>query len=238
MNNTHQRTLDSLVRSDDHIDTNVIVLGSIATSAARQALKAAIEATNTHRVYQGTAERALVGAMSRQEALATQLIENHMKPIAQFAGVKVRGIPDIKELKVAVRASDSKRLLSAARTLAQSATKYRDQFTSEGMAPDTIERLTAATDAFANAINDRMHTKAVRMTANKFIGQALAEGRDAVKVLGAQIAQLLPAKDPVLETWRRVSRVEKKGGKSGTAATNPSATPATAAVAAPATSSK
>src|SRR4051812_35177116 len=164
MNNTHQRKQDSLVRSDDYIDSNGVVLGSVATSAARQALKAAIEAVNTHRVYQGSAERTLVGTMSRQEALATQLIESHMKPIAQFARGKSRGVPDFTELKVTVRVADSNRLLSAARTLAQSAAKYRDQFTSEGMAPDTIERLTAATDAFANAINDRMHAKGVRMT--------------------------------------------------------------------------
>jgi nucleotide-binding universal stress UspA family protein len=238
MNNTHQRKQDSLIRSDDYIDSNGAVLGSVATSVARQALKAAIEAVNTHRVYQGSAERMLVGAKSRQEVLATQLIESHMKPIAQFAHGRLRGVPDFTELMVTVRVADSKKLLAAARTLAQSAAKYRDQFVGEGMAPDTIERLTAATNAYADAINDRMHTKAVRMTANKFIEQALSEGRDAVKVLGAQISQLLPVKDPILQTWRRVSRVERKGGKSGTAVADPSAKPATAAVAASATSSK
>jgi hypothetical protein len=221
---SQQRTLDSLRRVQDFIETHAATLGAISTSATRQELTTAIDETSSQHINQGTAHRTLVGEMSRQRVLAQQLVDSHMRPITKFARGKLRGVPDYAALTVRVGAVNVTRLLSAARTMGEVAAKYTSQFASAGLAADTVERLKAATEALAGAKDSRSHAKGVRMASRRAIAAALIRGRDAVRVLDAQISQVLPGNDALLTTWRAVSRVEVKTGKARTVtpATTPS----------------
>ena len=213
MRTTQQKVQDSLLRVRDFLDTHRDVLGSISTSQASKDLAAALEAAGEHQISQGSAIRAGVGAMSRQRVLAKQLIDSHMKPISKFARGKLRGAPDYAELTVSVTAAYPARLLAAAQTMVKVASKYTDKFASGGLAPDTVDRLAAATEAFATSLGERSHAKGLRIVSTGAIQQALVKGRDAVRVLDAQVSQLLPSDDSLLAAWRTVSRVEAKTGK-------------------------
>lgn len=220
MRHAQQRTLDSLRRAQDFLRTHEAVLGAIPKSATSQELTAAIDAASAHHVSQGSANRTLIGEISRQRALAKQLVDSHMRPITKFARGKLRGVPDYAALTETVDPLNTSRLLIAARTMAETAAKYAGQFASAGLAGDTVERLKGATDALAAAVDHRSHAKGLRLVSTTSIEKALIAGRDAVRVLDAQISQALPSGDAVLAAWRMVSRVEGKTGKTRSVASS------------------
>jgi hypothetical protein len=208
-----QRALDALRRVLDFLITHALVLGSISTSEGKIEVEAAVAAITSHQVKQGSANQARLGQMNRQQALARQLVEKNMRPIAKFARGKLRGAPGYAELTVKVSTASPTRLLTCARTMANIAAKYADRFATAGLAADTVDRLVAATDAFADAMDQRAHAKGLRLVSTTEIENALAQGRDAVHVLDALITQQFPANDALLVAWRSISRVEDKPGK-------------------------
>lgn len=212
MNQTHQRTLDSLRRVQDFLDTHADVLGGIVNSEGRKEIDAAVAAIDSHRTNQGTANRDLAGQMGRQQALAKQLIASHLLPIAKFARGKLRGVPDFAALTQAVDASKPKQLLLNARTMADAAAKYADRFASAGLAANTVERLKTATDALESAMAQRSHLTGVRKVSTGEIENALVQGRDGVRVVGALLAQGLSPNDALFTAWKSISRVEEKSG--------------------------
>jgi hypothetical protein len=218
--------LEALERVIDFLSTNAAVLGAIVTSAARQEIDAAIASIKAQRLTQSTARNALVGQMNVQLAAAEQLVETHMQAIKKFAMGKLRGIPEFAKLTVPVSPVRPKQLLTAARTMANTAAPYADQFTAAGMASNTVDRLTAAADTLEAAMTTRSHLKGVGVQATRQIDTSLRQGRDAVLVIDGAITQLLPVDHPLLAAWKLRMRVELKSGKTrGANGETPTPTP-------------
>ena len=213
MNQEDQRTLDSLQRVQDFLDTHADVLGTIANSEGRKEIDAAVAKVAAHHTHQGTADRDLAGQMGRQQALAKQLIASHLRPIAKFARGKLRGVPDYAALTLPVDAGKPKRLLHNARTMSDAAAKYADRFASAGLVSDTVQRLNTAADALEGTMKQRSHTKGLRKVSTGEIENALVQGRDGVRVVDALIAQLLSPGDALITAWKSISRIEAKPGK-------------------------
>jgi hypothetical protein len=234
MNQEEQRMFDSLVRVQKCTDANVGVFGSITTSEGRREVDAAVDEVLTHHTTQGVAVRALQGGIKTQKAMAAELVASHLLPIAKFARTKLRGTPDFGELTQPVDTAKPKQLIGKARSMAVAAAKYMDRFTAAGFAADTVDRLTAATNALAEAITQRAAARGRRKLARNQITAALLRGRDGVRVLDSLISQQLKPNDPLLMTWKSESRVEDKPGRVRPvkAAVN---APATAVVAPPVT---
>ena len=212
-NSYQQRTFDSLVRSDSFVDKNGVVLGIIATSAPKLDLEAAIAEARDFDTNHGVATRTLVRGMGEQAALINDLIHSHLRPIAKFARGKLRGMPGYVELTAIASPETPKKLVGLARSIAGVAAKYADKFTEAGLASDTVQRLTAATDALERVLNERGDSRAERKAASKKLDAVLARGRDAVMVLDSAIMQVLKSDDPLLVTWKTESRIEDKTGK-------------------------
>ena len=213
MKQVQQRTLYSLVSAQTFLDKHVDVLGPISNSQARRELDAAVAEASRHHTNQGSATLTLAGQMSRQTALANELVRMHLQPIAKFARAKLHGVPEYAELTAIGNPAKPKQLVGIARSMAVAAGKYSDKFTNAGLASNTVARLTAATDALEDAIKQRIAARGTRKNSTNNIDAVLARGRDAVKVIESAITQLLKSDDPLLATWKSESRVEEKPGK-------------------------
>jgi hypothetical protein len=228
MSQYQDRTLDSLRRAPVFLDAHSDVLGGIVNCQSRQDVDAAIAAVTEHRTNQGTAARQATGQMNRQSVFAEELAHSHMMPIATFARGKLRGVPEFAELTKKINVEKPKQLVVDARTMANAASKYVDQFVSAGFASDTVDKLRASADALDQAIQQRIESHGRRKASSDSIDHVLQQGRDAVTVLDALITQHLKSDHPLLATWKSESRIQDKPGRVRTKpVVEPTVTPVT-----------
>ena len=213
MNSFQQRVRDSLDRVRVFIDTHESELGTVVNSSARKALAAALDGVQVHQDDQGTAVRDGQGRTSQRAALARDLAKMHMIPIAKFARTRLRDVPEIADLTKPVDLHKQQRLVSDARTMANVAGKYFDQFVAESFPADFVDQLRASADALDAAMKGRIASTTRRKSAGKSIDRVLQEGRDAVAVIDVLIKRQVRETDPLLATWKTESRIFDKPGK-------------------------
>ena len=85
METRQQYKLDGLTRGQDFLDAPEVGLGSLRDTDARRLLDASVRQVRIHRQAQKDAENERRAAMARMDAVARELRERHMKPIAKFA---------------------------------------------------------------------------------------------------------------------------------------------------------
>jgi hypothetical protein len=205
---TEQQQLDSMVRARDFVRTRADILQGIANLPPVQQLDGAIDAILGHGNTQGTSDRIAAARISRQRALAKQLVRSHMVPIAKFARAKLRGTPDFAALTRAGEARHPVTLLREARSMSAAAKPYAESFVAGGFPADTIEKLDEAVKALSDAVEERGHLRHVRVGATKGIKEQTLLGREAVRLLDAVISRQFASDETVLAAWASASRVD------------------------------
>lgn len=212
MRQDQQRKLDSLYRSQDFRTMHADVLTSLKDSAAAKQVDDAVAGIRDQITAQGSADRALAGQTSRRQALAKDLVQTHMKPIAKFARANLRGVPDFSTLRKSGSANSPKPLVTSALSMAKSAAPYAAAMTAAGFPADTVEQLTAAANALDAATIERDNTRHHRVESTKNIATLLQDGREGVKKMDAVISKQFVANDAILAGWDSASRVNAKPG--------------------------
>jgi hypothetical protein len=212
MQQHQQRTLDSLRRVQDFLDTHTDTVGVLAMSEGRKQLDAAVSALATHTDGQGSLTLQMSGQSSQQTSLAADLRKAHMAPVAKFARAKLRSAPDFAALTKSGLHLQPRTLIRAARAMATAAAPYANAFTDAGFPPDTIPQLGAAASALETAMVDRQNANVSRVLATKGIQQELNKGREAVAMLNAVVSRQLVSNFTVLAAWRVAHRITAKQG--------------------------
>ena len=226
MNQKQQRRFDAFLRSQEFLDSNAGIVGTLATSAGRKELDVAVTALAGHADVQGSANLRMAGQISNERALEAAIRNEHMKPIATFARARLRGAPDFATLTRRVETLHGPRLVRAAAAMATAAEPYVAAFPAGGLPPETLAQLGAAADALQEAITHRGSSRVRRVQATKAVEQQISIGRDATNVLHAIISKQF-ANDPTfLAGWNAARRVgAKKGPVRGSGAVIGSVTP-------------
>ena len=149
MRQDEQRTFDSLIRGKDFIDRNGVVLGPVATSAAKKQIDDAVSQLRQHVTAQGATERAVAGQTGRIQGMAKQLIRSHISPITKFGRANLKGVSDFETLTRTPKPGSPKKLVSQAFAIAKAAAPYASAMTAAGFPADTVEQLLAATNELA-----------------------------------------------------------------------------------------
>jgi len=212
MNQTQQRTLDSLRRVQDFLDANADLVGPLKDSEGRKQLDEAVSALTEHSELQAATDLTMAGQISRQKSLATDLRARHMLPIATFSRAKLRGVPDFAALVKSGVRLQPKALVRAARAMATAAAPQADALTRAGFPADTIAQLGAAATALETAITDRANAKVRRVGSTKGIREELAKGREAVAMLHAVVSKQFAGDKTFLAAWSAAHRVALKAG--------------------------
>jgi hypothetical protein len=207
MEKRQQYKLDGLTGSQVFLDAPEAGLGVLKNTEARRQLDAAVEEVRSHQLGQREAENARLASKTRKVALARELREQHMKPIAQFARAKLSGAPDFAALSDSGRNLRGGELVAAARAMAIALEPLADVLVEAQFPADVVTQLAAAAQALENTLRDYANNKSARHVATSSLAQHLTAGRRAVMMLDAVVTKRLAGNEGLLEGWRQAKRV-------------------------------
>jgi hypothetical protein len=212
MQQHQQRSLDSLRRVQDFLDTHADQVGALKDSEGRKQLDAAVALVASHTDDQSATHLAMAGQMSQQRALEADLRARHMQPLATFSRAKLRGVPDFAALAKSGAGLLPKQLIHAARAMATAAAPHADVLTAAGFPADTIAQLGAAATALESSMTDRANTKVLRVGSTRGVHEGLLRGREAVAMLSAVVGKQFAGDKTFLAAWRAAHRITRKPG--------------------------
>lgn len=229
MRNDQRSAGQSLVNVQTFIKSTPEV-ASLADTPAGKQLDAAIVSLDTSVADQASA--GLDASVHRQRIadLSKTLVQEYMKPTAQFARTSLRGsgaVADFAALGKVVRARAGKKLAAYARAMATAATPVSAAFAAAKFDPDFITKLGSLAGDLAGAIDARSANKARGVQATEGIGIAINSGREAVRMLDPVVTRMLKG-TKLLAAWQSVKRV-RKAPSTTVGAVPPAAAPTAAA---------
>lgn len=233
---THQQyRIDALHRSKDFLDSNVAAVTGLADSEGKKQLDASITALAGFTNQQEWANRYMAGRKGRERALAVDLVEKHMRPLATFARARLRSVPDVAALAKRSMKGTGAAIVREARGMATAAAPHVATLVAGGFPADVITQLGAAADALEAALADRANAKVERITSTRGIAEELKAGREAVAMLHAVVGRQLASNPTLLAGWNGARRVTSKPGTArGASVSTPATHVAAIAPAAPA----
>jgi hypothetical protein len=189
----------------DEIDTAVADLQTHST------------AQDSHRLgaRQGTA---LIGA-------ARESLRDDLEAIGDTARAIARTVHGFDEqFRLPGKLRDQE-LLSRARTFAQEAEAYKQEFTRRGLRADFLEHLAADTSSFEQLIDGRSNDEGARVAATAAIDAAIERGTDAVRELDAVVRNTFRDDAAALAEWTSASHVERAARAAAAAGDEPKVEP-------------
>ena len=207
MKKEEQNQLDSLERVEDFMTQRGVVLGAIATSADRKAVTDVLAQVRQYINTQGVALTTHASQNARVAALAKQLHRNHIAPVVKFAQGNLRGVPEFAVLGKLPSAGATKKLADAGFKLAIAAKPYLSLMTAAGFPADTLDQLTAASNALNDAIIKREPMRTAAVESTRKLAKLLQQGRDAVRRMDGVMLKRFVGDEPALAAWQAASRV-------------------------------
>ena len=98
--------------------------------------------------------------------------------------------------------------------MAEALSKQQELFVQQGLPPDFVARLRAATAALRSSLGTRFGTRRRRVTATAGLGVQIRRGKRAVRMLNALLAPQLASDPERLAAWDSVRRIETTPGGS------------------------
>jgi hypothetical protein len=204
-----QREAESLDRVLDYMAVNAVALGPILRSKPAAEVRDAVDQIRALHNVQGTANLVMDGQLARARALADALRGHHMNPIADFARVRCRAVPDMAALTSSNHRLRGRALAAAGHALAEAAVPHLDVLIRGCFPPDVIDQLSAAAQALDQAITDYATTRAARIGATAGIRDTVRKGRGAARALDSVVTKRLSGNEALLASWRAAFRVTR-----------------------------
>lgn len=175
-----------------------VVIGQVGSAASQQDAKA----------------RAAAAATVETKRLRTELVTEHMRPIANMARA---AIPDVARMTQALRMPGrqvrAEGLIAAAEAMATVAAQHAAELESRGLPADFISQLRATSLAYKQEIDARGQALVARKGATKAVDAALATGRKIVTTMSVIVTKALRRNPSALAEWTMAHRVTNKGVK-------------------------
>jgi hypothetical protein len=209
---SHQYALNAFRQVQTFVDQNAAKLGNVNESEGRKLLDGVVSRIEAFGLEQSSAVLEMDGHSSRRKSLEFDLQFEHMKPIADYARAKLRGVPDYASLTRRTALLKGHALVSAARAMASAAQPYADALTRNAFPADALRQLVEAADKLEASIERRVNLKVRRVGATEGINEEAKRGKEAVKMLGAVIERQFAKDKTFLASWRVAKRVAVKPG--------------------------
>jgi hypothetical protein len=205
MKKLERHAAESLVSVHAFLKSNPEVAALADTPAAQQ-LEAAIASLKANLADQTSA--GLDTSVRRQHVddLGRTLVQDYMKPAAQFARRSLKGAADYAALTRVSRARGSRKLATDARAMATAATPVTSAFASAKFDPQFLTQLGALADELDAALDARTANNARGVGATRGISTAIKSGREAVGMLDPVVTRLLKG-NKLLAVWQSAKHV-------------------------------
>jgi len=161
----------------------------------------------TQDAQHGLSTRSATDAKLRRTA-----VRDAMRPITQIAkGLTgtVLGISSVS--KMPKPHADNEALVTAANSMVENATSFKDVLIAHGARPDFIETLQTAATALKSSVDARGHAKAAAVGATKGIHSELLTGNKLVSFIDVALMPQLKGNSAALASWGKAKRVTTKG---------------------------
>jgi len=228
MNNPQIRRTQSFRRVPDWCTTHPDILQAAPATVATHLADLATVVTNIETM--AVTQDAQHGLSTRSSTDATQRragVRDAMRPISQVAkGLTgtVMGISAISKMPKSHVDNDA--LVTAANSMVENATSFKDVLIAHGARPDFIETLQTAATALKSSVDARGQAKATAVGATKGIHTELLAGNKLVSFIDVALMPQLKGNSAALASWRNAKRVTTKGA---IPVLPPATTPATVA---------
>ncbi len=184
-----------------------VAIGTVAKHV--EALTAIVDRLTSHAVEQESRDRAARSATVKKGRLARELRFEYLRPIARAAKSL---FPNDLEMRRALQMPpfrDHERLLATAYAVADRVQQHTQKFVDRGFAPDFVERLRKAGDAFKAAIDTRSVDVGRRAASTAGQLEELRRGREVVRLLEAMITPRLADSPDQLAEWQSLTRFSR-----------------------------
>ena len=176
------------------------------------ALDTVVESVTSLAAEQETHRRGSKGSTAEATRLRAELLEQHIRPVADLAKL---AIPDIVRMTEALRRPkariDAEGLLAAADAMAKASAEFAEVLVQRGLPADFVAQLQGAAEDYRGAIDAGGEARGSRHGATEGLHDALGRGRKIVAALTVLVTRTLRTAPQALAEWRQMSRVTLKG---------------------------
>ena len=193
------------------LNENAAALGNVPNTGVRKRLDDLVAELNGHSSDQTGNDLASQGATLVKENLRTQVLRDHMAPIARIAKVDLPDTPEIVPLRMPRGNPTVARLAAAADGMAKAAAKHADVFIAAGLPIDFVAQLNGAVKQMLDTVSERSQSRGRVRSATTGIKETLTAGRKIVHVIDALVRTTLKGNTILLSAWDGVKRVQLNG---------------------------
>jgi hypothetical protein len=210
----YSQFLAALRQTQNLLDTNTAVLGTINASGARRDLDAAVTQLEALGETQGSHRTQARGERTNELRLARALRRQHIRPIVRIARAKVPEVAQLSAMNLPPLKTNSTALATQAGAIADAVQSHVQVFVDAGLPADFIPRMRAAAGQLVKSIGGKGDHRTQRIGATTALDKEVQQARRVVAVLDGLVRAQLDEQEPLVSQWRSASRAISGGGSS------------------------
>jgi hypothetical protein len=205
MQTQHGKLIEALNRVEQFLDTNPSAMAGIVTSTAHQQFSASRQRLVEHMTSQNEHQRGIRTRVIALRLLRTQLIQQHMRPIAILAKAQLP-VGERSALTVPSTNRSFVAFVAAGAGMARAARVHEATFLAAGFPADFIEALLGAAEALNQGITTKGESVGLRVKATGGLKAEARVARTNLKLLDTRIRGSV-TDGALLAQWRNIRRV-------------------------------
>jgi hypothetical protein len=232
MEQRYSKLLVALRTSQQFLDANNTVFGSVNATSARQKLDSAVEELRALAVSQDVARSMALNGRQTEFSLLADLKRQLMRPVEKIAKVELPKETALGNIHVPPTGASTITFATRARAFATFVDAHEAVF--HDLGPSLSQRLRDAATALEDSITGKGIHRGERVKATSSIPKTVAHIRRVVALLDVIVKAQFAAGDPTVVQWRDAVRVIRGGTSAATGTVTPAPAPAPTPAPAPA----
>src|SRR5690349_5104372 len=203
------RKFDMLRRVQQFLDEFAVQLFAASAAAARKALDQLVADMRANEAEQASNTLNAKSQTAAQAALRSELVQDHMRPVALIAAAHLRDVPEFKALQVPKAGVKAAVLVQDANAMAEAAKPYQDVFVGNGRPATFIDDMVAAATAVRTSIDARAKSIVTKAAARDGLKATATRAHSVLRFLDAQVKSAAADDPKILAAWNSAKRIGK-----------------------------
>ena len=203
------RKFDMLRRVQQFLDKFAAQLTVVNATAARQELDRLVKEMSASESMQAVNTLSAKGQTAALAALRSDLVEEHMRPVATIAAAHLRDVPNFQALELPRFNTKVAVLLQDATAMAEAARGYQQVFVQNGRPENFADALLSAAAAVRAGIDARAESIGGKAAARDGLKAAATRAIPIMRLLDAQVKRALVNDPKTLAAWKSAKRIGK-----------------------------
>ena len=203
------RKFDMLRRVQQFLDEFAVRLFAANAAAARKALDQLVADMRANEASQASNTLNAKSQTAAQKVLRSELVKDHMRPVALIAAAHLRDVPEFEALQVPKVGVKAAVLVQNANAMAEAAKPYQEVFVGNGRPETFIDDMVAAATAVRASIDARGKSIATKAAARDGLKATSTRAHSVLRFLDAQVKSAAADDPKILGAWNSAKRIGK-----------------------------